>query len=493
MAIPDLTEMTINECPVRNSAIRFPDKTALLSGPERMSYDELDGRIDSAVRSLSGSGVLSGVKVGIISENTIQHIIIFFALLRIGAVAVPVNFRFRFPEIEKIISGMGIDLVISDMFKADLNNSGINRIGLNDIITKRKVNRRKKDIVTLNDGGTIILTSGSTGIPKGVLLSVANHLANAGGSNKNIVLVPGNKWLLLLPLYHVGGLAILFRAFLAGAIVSLPEGNAFNICKEIEDGDITHVSMVSTQLVEYVSCLESLNKTAPPTLKVVLAGGSYISESLILNALALNVPVYKTYGLTEMGSQVTTTESIVDRDRVSTSGSILNHGKLSISAQSEILVGGESLFSGYVSEGRFIQVKIDEEGWFNTGDIGNIGESGDLFLSGRKDNMFISGGENIFPEEIESELLKIKNIAEAIIVSVEDKKYGNRPVAFINTGGKKISRNEIVENLKIKLPGFKVPDRFYYLDSIKPGQVKRRRSFLKELAKLGKGLKLISD
>ncbi len=485
--------MIINECPVKSSSIKFPDDIALTKGELQISYKEFNNKIDAAVLSLKGKGFKPGMKVGIISENSIHYIVLIFALLRMESLAVPINFRFRYPEIEEIISGIGIDLMISSMFTIELGLFGIKNIDLKDIDTDKISGNRYKETGTIEKGGTIILTSGSTGVPKGVLIQAENHLFSAAGSNLNINLKAGDKWFLTLPLYHVGGMAILFRAFLAGAAVSLPDGKGKSICEEIEDGDITHVSMVSTQLVEYVSCLESMNKTAPPILKVVLAGGSYIPESLILRALSRNIPVYKTYGLTEMSSQVTTTDKRVRGNCLATSGSILKYRELLIGAGSEIFVRGKTLSPGYISGGKFIPMKTDEDGWFNTGDIGNIGESGDLFLSGRKDNMFVSGGENIFPEEIESELLKIENIVEAVIVSVEDEKYGNRPVAFISTGGKKISRNEIVKSLRINLPGFKVPDRLYYLDSIKPGQVKRRRLFLKELAKLGKGLNQISD
>lgn len=485
--------MTTIECPVKNSSNKFPNNTALSKGELQISYKELSNRIEAAVLSLKGKGVRPGMKVGLISENSIEYIILIFALLRMGSLAVPISFRFRYKEIKEIISGMGIDLVISDMFTDYLDNSGTDRIGLNNTAAESGVNEGKAEKMSLKYGGTIILTSGSTGVPKGVLISVENHYYSAIGSNLNIDLKIGDKWLLILPLYHVGGLAILFRVFLAGATITLPEGNGKSMCKEIEDGDITHVSMVSTQLVEYVSGLESKNKTAPPILKVVLAGGSYIPESHILRALSLDIPVYKTYGLTEMSSQVTATEKKVSKNCITTSGSLLKYRDLLIGTGNEILVRGKTLSRGYISEGKFISLKTDEGGWFNTGDLGNIGESGDLFLSGRKDNMFISGGENVFPEEIESELLKLERIIEAVVVSIEDEKYGKRPVAFISTGGEKISKRKILASLKARLPGYKVPDKFYYLESIKPGEVKRRRPYLEELAKIGKGLKTISD
>ncbi len=480
-------------CPVGNHSNKFSDDIALTKGELQISYRELNDRIDAAVLSLQREGVKPGMKVGIISENSIKYITMIFALLRMGSFAVPINFRFRYPEIEKIISGIGIDLVISEIFTNEMGLSRIRNIALRSINTDRINSNKYRESWNIEKGGIVILTSGSTGIPKGVLLSPENHFFSAVGANLNITLKVGDNWLLSLPLYHVGGLAILFRAFLAGASISLPNGKGKSLCEEIYDSCITHISMVATQLVEYVSSLESMKQPPPQTLEVALVGGGNIPELLIQKALSLNVPVYKTYGLTEMSSQVTATKESVSEEYLATSGSVLKYRELLIGAGNEILVRGKTLSPGYISGGKFTSLNTDADGWFHTGDIGSLGESGDLFLSGRKDNMFISGGENVFPEEIESELLKIENIAEAVVVSVENEKYGNRPVAFINTGGKKISREEIVKSLKISISGFKIPDKFYYLDNIEPGQVKRRRPFLKELAKHGKGLKTISD
>ncbi|MEN8221670.1 MAG: o-succinylbenzoate--CoA ligase [Acidobacteriota bacterium] len=485
--------MINNECPIRNSSTRYPNKSALLSGPDTISYKELENLVAYAARSLAEHGISSGSRIGIISENSPQYITLFFALLRLGAVVIPINFRFSFTEIERIVSGLGIDLVISDIFIEELKDSGIKRVGPGLPFKEIREKKAGSEKASFKKGSTIILTSGSTGVPKGVLLSSANHLFNAAGSNMNIVLAPDDKWLLLLPLFHVGGIAILFRAFLAGAGVVLPGIEGRGIDEEIDEMGITHVSMVHTQLLDYVSRLENRNKIPSKTVKVVLAGGGAVPESLIKKALDSGVPLYKTYGLTEMGSQVTTTGSIVDRKRISTSGSALNHNKLSISPDGEVLVKGGALFSGYISEGEFIPVETDEHGWFRTGDLGYIDVRGDLFLTGRKDNMFISGGENIFPEEIESELLQIENISEAIVVPVDDRKYGKRPVAFVGLSGGSLSLREIVAELRKKLPGFKIPDKFYRIEKMSRGLLKRSRRELEDRARSADGLFEISD
>ncbi|MCK5220869.1 MAG: acyl--CoA ligase, partial [Candidatus Aminicenantes bacterium] len=136
------------ECPVYNSSIKFPDKIALIEGEMEISYLELNRRIDSARQALMKHDVKPGMKVGIISENSIQYIVLIFSLLRIGSLAVPINFRFRYTEIKEIISGMGIDLVISDMFTDDLDNSGIPRIGLNNTAGESGVNEGKAEKVS---------------------------------------------------------------------------------------------------------------------------------------------------------------------------------------------------------------------------------------------------------------------------------------------------------------------------------------------------------
>ncbi len=476
------------KCPVKIFSIKTPNDTALVDGEEEISYFELNNRIDAVIHSLRKLNINRGMRVGVISENSIQYVILIFSILRLGGIVVPINFRFGFLEIERIVSGMEIDLIISDMFGEDFSVSKINVCKFNDLAFRKTKQGIQKTENYFGDGKTIILTSGSTGIPKGVLLSVENHYYNAIGSNMNIALEKKDRWLLALPLFHVGGLAILFRVFIAGATVSLYSQKNGSIGKKIDKGGITHVSMVFTQIDRYVAYLK--DKNPPEKLKAVLAGGSNIPVPLVKKCLDLKIPIYKTYGLTEMSSQVTTTDKVVNNLNLSTSGPVLKYRELSIGQENEIYVRGKTLFSGYISDRNFFPVSTDNNGWFNTGDIGFINNSGELFVTGRKDNMFISGGENIFPEEIEAVLVDIAFINDAVVIAVNNKKYGKRPVAFINCN-KKVSLKEIYRKLLYVLPKFKIPDRFYVLEEIETSGIKRDRHRLIKMVENGEAIEFL--
>ncbi len=482
------------ECPVRNSALKFPEEIAVYESQKKISYLELDKKINSLVRKLSEKGVIPEMRIGIISENSFGYVIMMFALLRIGCTIVPVNFRFSHSEICRIIEGMKIEVIVSAVPGTMSCFPATRVIIFEDILAGIEASADVQNPETsIIKGKMVILTSGSTGKPKGVLLSAENNYYSALGSNMNISLSPGDKWYLILPIYHIGGLAILFRAFLAGAAVVFPAGRKKNIFKDIISYEITHVSMVNAQLIEFLSLLDQADHRLPGTLKAVLAGGGAIPESTIKKCLNLGVPVYKTYGLSEMCSQVTTTPAPVTADNMSTSGSLLKYRELAIGRRNKVLVKGETLFEGYISNGRFSPAETDEEGWFYTGDKGYLTSAGDLILTGREDNMFISGGENIFPEEIENVLMKIDTIIEAVVVPVDHIKFGKRPVAFIAFGEKGVSRENILSELRKNLPGFKIPDKFYLINELRPGLLKRRRGELIDLARSGKDLCEISD
>jgi len=265
----------------------------------------------------------------------------------------------------------------------------------------------------------------------------------------NMPLGPGDRWLLALPLYHVGGLAILFRAFISGATVVFAHREK-SLFRQLQRQEITHLSVVPTQLRR----LLEEGKEAPAALKAVLVGGSAVSEDLIREAQALNWPIYLTYGLTEMASQVTTTAAPVED--VLSSGSVLPFRAVEIAADGEILVKGDTLFRGYV-RGSEVIASVDEHGWYHTGDVGYIDESGQLHVIGRKDNMFISGGENIYPEVIERVLEDLPAVAEVVVVAVPDAEFGHRPAAIVRWKNHPLTLEEIRAQVANRLARYELP------------------------------------
>ncbi|MBN1869274.1 MAG: o-succinylbenzoate--CoA ligase [Candidatus Omnitrophica bacterium] len=437
---------------------RDPSKTqnpAIVCQDREISYDLFFRVVLTAEERLRKLGIKQHDRVGISSPNSIHYVTVLFALWRIGAVSC--LFSTRLPE-----SALGSrlrclqcaclltpnqKLLISETM--DITKFDIHDVGMDAADTGLDYS------LALDQEATIIFTSGSSQEPKAVMHTLGNHYYSAKGSNEHLPVIPGDRWLLSLPLYHVGGLGIVFRAFLGGGSVIIP-GADEAIEDSIKRCQATHISLVPTQfdrLLRDKICVSKLK-----AFKVILLGGSAIPDPLIRDAIELGLPVYTTYGLTEMASQVATSLRLSQKNPIS-AGKILNYRQLIISESGEIYVKGETLFRGYV-DGDCISMPINRNGYFATGDIGEFADNGRLIVKGRKDNMFISGGENIQPEEIEYHLCRIKNIERAVVVPITHQEFGFRPVAFIKVN-KPLTRKEILTHLNDALEKFKIPEAFY--------------------------------
>jgi len=476
-------------CPLEQAARKFGRHPAIISGEKAISYEQYYSMAVSVGLGLAEQGIEPRQRVGIMADTSWEYVILLQALFRLGAAACPVSPRFPEKSILAILETIGCKTVIDECDKLSCGGlRNIRRIGLNDVFLCRPETRAgcgegppvKAD---LDADATIILTSGTTGVPKAVLHSYGNHYFSALGSNENITVQPGDRWLLSLPLYHVGGLGIVFRMLLGGGAVVIPEGEA-GIGASVEQYGVTHLSLVSTQLYRWLS--GGVSAETARRLKAVLVGGGPVPASLISQALKAGLPLFTTYGATEMASQVSTTAPRDSQDRLFTSGKVLRYRDLKID-DGEILVKGKTLFKGYV-DGDKMTLPVDDDGWFRTGDLGRLDVDGYLTFLGRKDNMFISGGENISPEEIESRLCMLPQIAEAVVVPVEDREFGFRPVAFIKTPeGEGLDREQLVGDLERHLPRFKIPVAFYeWPEGADKGGIKPGRQYLMQLAEKSK-------
>ncbi len=300
----------------------------------------------------------------------------------------------------------------------------------------------------LSNVATVIETGGSSGKSKLVVHTLGNHYFSAIGSCSNIPLVCGDKWLLSLPLFHISGISIVMRCLFAGATIVLKRGA---LVEQIADDNVSHVSLVPTQLREFTE--------RPPSLKVALVGGAACSHELRQKVFDLDLPACFSYGSSEMTSQITTTRpGEVDFS----SGTLLPHREMMI-RDGEILVRGKTLMHGYVANGKFEPVSD----WFQTGDLGYM-KGNSLVVTGRVDNMFISGGENIYPEEVERALHSHESVQQAVVVPLTDEKWGYRPVAFVNNPEQ--SKLLAVHLHNIGLERFKHPTHYLPLppqDSLK--------------------------
>lgn len=277
----------------------------------------------------------------------------------------------------------------------------------------------------------LVLTSGSSGDPKAAALSLGNFQAAAEYSARNIPLGPGDGWLLSLPLFHVAGLGIVFRCLYSGAKVVYP-ATGETLLQSIQRPEVTHVSLVATQL--YRLLREPGGKEALRRLKAILCGGSAMPPALMEEAAEAGLPLHTSYGMTETTAQITATAPGEGIEAWRSSGRPLCEGTVQISASGEICVRGQTLFYGYK---RVVLEKaaLDAAGWFHTGDLGHMDADGRLHVTGRIGNRFVSGGENVQPEEIERALLALPGVLRARAVPVPHPEYVQAPAVFIDLGG----------------------------------------------------------
>ncbi|MBU0982514.1 MAG: o-succinylbenzoate--CoA ligase [candidate division Zixibacteria bacterium] len=460
-------------CPIASSQKKHPQATALRDEHSSTSYSELDSQVIQYCSVLAAAGVKRGDRAAIAETNRIELPAVLFAFFRMGVTACLLNTRQPEAILAQQVAFTRCKWLVNFDSHSKLPSTGTAApLVLSPPGDPGPSGSRESQAMTIDQPATILFTSGSTGTPKAVLHTFGNHYYNALGSNETIVVEPGDRWLLSLPVYHVGGLAVLFRCFLAGATVVMADPGD-DLAGLIDQHGITHVSLVATQLrrllEQTADTLEQLR-----TLKAMLLGGGPIPEPLITRAGERDLPVYRSYGLTEMASQVSTSSRPDGTARV-----ILPYREARIGKHNEVFVRGATRFAGYVQGDKLVQ-PFDDQGWFATGDTGYIENDG-LFVTGRRDCMFVSGGENIHPEQIERVLDGIDGVSQSVVVGLADEEYGCRPVAFVRSV-RSLSSNELTAALREQLPGYMIPAAYFPWPEHVPVSLKPDRSRFLRLA-----------
>lgn len=415
--------------------------------------------------------------MAVFSPNSVEYIIALLSVWRAGASVMPISIHLAPDALSGALKDFGADFIFYSgelPFKADRSKA----VPLNMLVSYAFTDGffgRESSLhpdIDLGADAAVVLTSGSTGRPKGVLLSYGNLLLNAEGAGKLIPFLPSDRWLLSLPLWHVSGLSIVFRSLNGGGAIAVPGPDEI-LEEAIERYRPTHLSLVPAQLRRIMA---RRDKLAGHSIKAVLLGGAPIPASLAAEAVMAGLPVYATYGLTEAASQVAT--GPVDQEG-SAQVRVLPGRELMISADGEVLVRGGVVFRRYAfgdsGDGP------DPEGWYHTGDKGQLDEDGRLTILGRSDNMFISGGENVHPENIEKALLAHPLVDQALVVGISDEELGARAAAFVSfRGGSGVPPGELMAFLRERLSRYEVPKTYYVWPSEEksPGLKMDRRAFL---------------
>ncbi len=317
----------------------------------------------------------------------------------------------------------------------------------------------------------ILFTSGSAGKPKAVQLTCNNLLFSATNGNQILSQTENDVWLASLPFFHIGGFSIFIRAFLFSSCVIIPKSlQTEDIIYSIQNYKPTLASFVSTQLKRLIDLKIRPNKE----LKNVLLGGGFINDDLINAAIKLGWKVSKVYGSTETSSFVTALsfDEILNGNKSSGKPLINNSIKiidergndLQPNASGEILIISHSVMKGYLNNLEETNKKLKDD-FYHTSDIGYLDEDGYLHVQARRNDLIVTGGENVNPVEIENELTKHPLIKESSVFEIADNEWGQIVAAAI-VANKDIEIDEIKKFLRKSLAGYKIPQKFFFVDGL---------------------------
>ncbi|USD42003.1 o-succinylbenzoate--CoA ligase [Vibrio sp. SCSIO 43135] len=439
-------------------AQQSPLSSALLYNGQSYHWMQLSELINAAVHQLKAHGVKSGNVVTLVGKNHVETVVLYLACLEVGAICAitmpqPLESLFSklttlYPESAKrfvwLSPSAGFDDQSIDAIKQSCVMVAYRWCEKASEESKFEPSTSELEVSHYNEHNpaSVIFTSGSTGSPKAVMHTSAQHLASARGLLEQFHFRHTDTWLLSLPLYHVSGLAIIYRWLQAGGCLKVGNGS---LSQDIQD--VSHASLVATQLKRL------LDSGQPLTLTHVLLGGSHIPLTLSQQAQSMGIETWLGYGMTEAASTVTAKKV----DGTSTAGALLNNRKLKLEQQ-RIFIGGETLASGYYVRGELLPI-VDNEGWFDSKDLGEWLGS-ELRIIGRADNQFISGGENVHCEEVEAALNQFPLVSQSVVIPVQDAEFGQRSVAFLQSSVD-LTVSEMEAHLSSKLEKFKWPVQFY--------------------------------
>lgn len=469
-------------------AARTPDAEALVARGASLAYRELARRARERAAALRAAGVTAGDRVAVLAGNDPALVEIFHAAPLAGAILVPLNARLAPGELARVLADAAPRLLLHGAGPlAELARDALSCLpaGAGGPPARIAIDALRTDVAAPEAAcaqaldparpALVVYTSGTSGAPKGVVLTHANLLASAVGSAFHLGALPGERWLACLPLFHVGGLAILARAVLTGGAVLLHEAFDPHAVSRALDRDA--VALASLVPVMLARVLDARGACPPPAgLRGVLLGGAPAPAPLLERAARAGWPLLPTYGMTEAASQVAT---LPPGAPVRADGGglrplpgmelrIVGEGDrpLPAGARGEIQVRGPAVTSGYWGRSE-ATARALVGGWLRTGDLGVLDPDGALRVVGRADDMLVTGGENVHPAEVEAVLLADPAVAEAAVAGLPDPVFGQRVAAWIVLApGARPDPGALEHLARARLAGYKVPRAWRFVAAL---------------------------
>ena len=446
-----------------------------------VSYAELDGRVGRAAAALVALGAEAGMPIALLAGAGLEFAVLAHAIPRSGAVLMPLNARLTSDELAYQLGDAGAGLLLADgmhleQARAAAGGSDVRVVAIESELPEGDAVIEGADSLDADAVHSLIYTSGTTGAPKGALLTHGNFYWSAVASGEHLGVEAADRWLACMPLFHVGGLSILLRSTIYGTTAVVHDGfDEARVNQAIRDEGITLLSVVAVMLRRMLDADEGMY---PPSMRAVLVGGGPVPGELLERARDRGLSVLQTYGLTEATSQVATLSAVDALRKLGSAGLPLPATTIRIDAEGraaepgeigEILVAGPTVTAGYLGRPEATAEAL-RDGWLHTGDLGYLDDEGYLTIADRRDDLIVTGGENVYPAEVEAALTAHPAVLEAAVVGLADERWGQVVAAVVVLEGSGVAPTgeKLAEQLRGTLAGYKVPRRIEFSSEVLP-------------------------
>lgn len=455
-------------------AQKLGGNTALSFNDRSITYSKLLGETFNYANYFVSAGIKSGDKIAVLTGHSSEFVFIINALWLIGAIPLLLNSRNSLDNIEQQLAFVSPGYLVVDestmqkfsglKFKTVLKIEDVNK-------SVYSGNPFYSSSFILQNTSLLLFTSGSAGKPKCVVHTFESLYQSALLTDSISNLTSDDKWLASLPLYHIGGFMIFIRSLLSGSTLIFPDSvDQMGIANALKKYQPTHISLVSTTLKQLIND----NLKPNPVLKTVFLGGGPLDKKLCSDAILNGFPIIKVYGSTETCSMIAALSQEDFKNKPDSSGKPLGENEIKIADENyqfigsnrpgEIVVRSKSIFKEYFNNPEETK-KRKRDGYFFTGDYGSIDDYGYLYIESRREDIIITGGENVSTREVVQYLIQLPAVKDAYVFAETDEIWGQIICAAVVTD-LNVSQNELQNQLRNMIPHFKVPKKIYFVDRI---------------------------
>jgi fatty-acyl-CoA synthase len=472
-----------------------PEKEAVVDDEKRLSYRELNGRVNRLTNALLGLGLQNGDRVAVLSYNRVEFLEIIMAAAKLGLMVVPLNWRLTAPELAFIVNDSNAETLFFDADLIELIKSLKEKtsqthfivIGNQEISDAYKYESMLSDqsesepeldvLPDLDTPHIIMYTAGTTGQPKGAILSQGGSFWNALNLKLAMDFTSGDRNLLVLPMFHIGGIGLytLPMIYDGGTVVIQRTFDPVKTLALLREEKITLFFGVPAIFLALIQHPE-FKTEAFETVRVVMSGGAPLPVSLVEQYHEAGIVLQQGFGMSEAAPSIATLDKDLALEKAGSIGKAVFHldarivddemNDLPAGDVGELVIRGPNLLQGYWNRPDATEAAFSGE-WFHTGDLARMDPDGCIYIVERKKDMFISGGENVYPAEVENVIYELPQIAEAAVIGVPDEKWGEvgRAVVVLKED-QNLTDVEIFELLKARLARYKVPKSVVFVDRL---------------------------